>query len=317
MSEAKGKADRFDLNSIIRLIEARDIRGLTRAISIVENEREGREELLNYSFRKKASGCLTIGLTGAPGVGKSTLTNCIIKKYRAQGKTVGVLAVDPSSPYSGGAVLGDRVRMSAHNDDDGVFIRSVASRRAIGGLSEAAKYILYLFYAYGFDIMIVETLGVGQDETDVAKYVDITAVILVPGYGDTMQMAKAGIMEIADLFIINKSDKAGADKTRQQLANALYSTRGRLHIPIVNTVAENDEGIDEVVREIGKAAESLASMDETRYRRKIAEEIRANVVSRIKRDIEDYLDEYVDLIRDTSLTPYQASDAIIRRLKGA
>lgn len=316
MAEAKCSADKFDVNSIIRLIEGRDIRGLTRAISIVENEREGREELLNYSFRKKANGCLTIGLTGAPGVGKSTLTNCIIKQYRAQGKTVGVLAVDPSSPYSGGAVLGDRIRMSAHNDDDGVFIRSVASRRAIGGLSEAAKYILYLFYAYGFDIIIVETLGVGQDETDVAKYVDITAVILVPGYGDTIQMAKAGIMEIADLFIINKSDKPGADKTKQQLANALYSTRGRLHIPIVNTVAENDEGTGEVVQEIGSIAESLASMGETKYRLKIAEEIRANIVSRIKREIEGYLDEYVDLIRDTSLTPYQASDAIIRRLKG-
>ncbi|MEN6467257.1 MAG: methylmalonyl Co-A mutase-associated GTPase MeaB, partial [Syntrophaceae bacterium] len=289
--------NKFDLSSVIGLIEGRDIRGLTRAISIVENDREGREELLNYSFRKKSNGCLTIGLTGAPGVGKSTLTNCIIKQYRAMGKTVGVLAVDPSSPYSGGAVLGDRIRMSEHNPDSGVFIRSIASRKAIGGLSEAAKYILYLFYAFGFDTIIVETLGVGQDETDVAKYVDITAVILVPGYGDTIQMAKAGIMEIADLFIVNKSDKPGADKTKQQLSNALYSSRGRIHVPIINTVAETEQGISEVVQAIQDIAASRSNMSEAKYRQRIAEEIRANVVSRIKKDIEKYIEEYVDLIR--------------------
>ncbi len=307
------------LSHMISLMEARDIRGLTRAISIVENDRPGKEELLEYAyFKRKTGDCLIVGFTGAPGVGKSTLINHVIKQYRQSGKTVGVIAVDPTSPYSGGAVLGDRIRMAEHNTDSGVYIRSLANRKAIGGLSEATKYILYLYVAFGFDTIILETLGVGQDEIDVAKYVDVVSLILVPGYGDTIQMAKSGIMEVADLFIINKSDKSGADTTKEQLSNALCARNEGNQLLIVNTVAERGEGIGDVIQAIQEIVGAVDSgKKETRTRQRIAAEIRSAILYRINGSIDRRIDHYVDrIVKEGSMTPMKASDEILKLLGG-
>jgi len=272
--------------------------------------------LLSEAFKEASGTCLTLGFTGAPGVGKSTLINSVIKQYRQAGKTVGVITVDPTSPFSGGAVLGDRLRMKEHNTDSDVYTRSLASRKALGGLSEATKYALCLFKAFGFDVIIVETLGVGQDEIDVAKFVDVTALLLVPGYGDTIQMAKAGIMEIADIFIINKSDCPGADLLKKQILNILYMKPEGERPPVVNTSADRDEGIDAVLKAI-ELVRSRSTMDRTeKYRRRIAEEIRSSALSILKRKVDQHLEQMVDMVLTCATTPIEAAEDILRHLRG-
>jgi LAO/AO transport system kinase len=299
------------VDEIIGLIQSRNIRGLTKAVSIVENDGEGKEDLLNDAFRKGSSACLTIGFTGAPGAGKSTLINAVIKQYRRMGKTVGVIAVDPTSPFSGGAVLGDRIRMQEHNSDPGVFIRSLASRKALGGLSEATKFALYLYKAFTFDVIIVETLGVGQDEIDVAKYVDVTVVLLVPGYGDNIQLAKAGIMEIADIFVINKSDRPGADLLTNQVANTVQLKPANQRPPIVNTIADRDEGVEKLIEAIAATRERTAAHSGEKFRRRISEEIRSTVLSHLNREVNRHLDGMVEAVLGSSLTPIEASKRIL------
>ena len=306
------KTSRVD--EVISLMKNRDIRGLTRAISIVESNKEGREELLNDAFRRGSDDCLTLGFTGAPGAGKSTLVNSVIRYFRKQDKTVGVMAVDPTSPFSGGAVLGDRIRMQEHNPDSGVYIRSLASRKALGGLSEATKFALYLYKAYGFDVIIVETLGVGQDELDVAKYVDITALVLVPGYGDAIQMSKAGIMEIADLFIINKSDRQGADLLKRQILNTLYMKPENERPPVVNTIADRNEGIEEVMAAVESVRDRVALHKEKRHRNRIAEEIRSSVLSQLALETDRHLDAMIDKVVRSPLTPIEAAKKILKLL---
>jgi LAO/AO transport system kinase len=305
------------VDEVINLMKKRDIRGLTRAISIVENNEEAKEYLLNDAFRRGSNSCCTLGFTGAPGTGKSTLINSVIKQYRKAGKTVGVIAVDPTSPYSGGAVLGDRIRMQEHNPDSGVYIRSLASRKALGGLSEATKFALYLYKAFVFDVIIVETLGVGQDEIDVAKYVDVTAVLLVPGYGDTIQMAKAGIMEIADIFVINKSDRPGADLLKKQVLNILYMKPENERPPVVNTIADRNEGIEEFMDAVELVKNRPALHKEEKYRKRIAEEIRSSVLSRLTREADRHLDKIVEKVISASITPIEASEEILRLIHKA
>lgn len=306
---------KLPIGDVLSLMDKRQIKGLTRAISIVENNDEDKEALLNQAFRKSSKDCVSLGFTGPPGAGKSTLISAIIKQYRSIGKTVGVIAVDPTSPYSGGAVLGDRIRMQEHNTDSGVYIRSLASRKALGGISEATKFVLYLYKAFCFDVIIVETLGVGQDEVDIAKFVDITAVLLVPGYGDNIQLAKAGIMEIADIFIINKSDRPGSDTLREQLLNIIYLKPEGKRPPVVNTIADRSEGIDKVV----EAIESLKACgiwnQEARFRQRIIEEIRSSVGSRLMREVDHYVDEMAEKVFANSLTPIEASNEILKRLR--
>ena len=302
------------VDEVIHLLKARNIRGLTRAISIVENHREGWEAVLNEAFKREENHCLTIGFTGAPGAGKSTLINAVIRSFRKAGKTVGVLAVDPTSPFSGGAVLGDRIRMQEHNADSGVYIRSLASRKALGGLSEATKFVLYLYKAFGFDVILVETLGVGQDEIDIAKYVDVTAVLLVPGYGDSIQMTKAGIMEIADLYVINKSDRPGADLLKNEVENILWMKAADQRPPIVKTVADRGEGIEELI-EVIETVRGLTRLHDREHRQKrIAEEIRSSVFFRLMDHADAYLEEMVEKVLATSMTPIEAADEIIRRI---
>jgi LAO/AO transport system kinase len=189
---------------------------------------------------------LILGVTGPPGAGKSTLTDQIIRALRAEGKTVGVIAVDPSSPYTGGAILGDRIRMQQHHADPGVFIRSVATRGWLGGLARATTEMTMLLDAAGRDVVIVETVGVGQDEVEIARLADVTLVVLAPGMGDDVQSIKAGIMEIAQVFVINKADEPGADRLKREIQGSLDLAHGPV-VEIVNTVAVEGKGITELL----------------------------------------------------------------------
>jgi LAO/AO transport system kinase len=311
----KWQPETLRTEEIISLIESGNIRGLTKAISIVENDRDGKERLLDDAFKRGSDACITIGFTGAPGTGKSTLINAVIRQYRQRGKTVGVIAVDPTSPFSGGAVLGDRIRMQEHNTDPGVFIRSLASRKALGGLSEATKFALYLYRAFAFDIIIIETLGVGQDEIDVAKYVDLTVVLLVPGQGDNIQLAKAGIMEIADIFVINKSDRPGADLLTNQVLNTFLMKPENERPPIVNTVADKNEGVQNLMEAITLIRDRTAPHSEEKYRQRINEEIRSSVFSQLNEEVNNHLEKVLEEVLRSSITPLEASKIILRMLR--
>src|SRR5580698_1306341 len=229
-------------------IIAGDRRALARAATWIENRSPQAEALLRELFPRTGH-AMILGVTGAPGAGKSTLCDQLAQVLRAEGKTVGVIAVDPSSPYTGGAILGDRIRMQQHHADPGVFIRSMATRGWLGGLAAATTEMTMLLDAAGFDVVIVETVGVGQDEVEIARLAGVTLVVLVPGMGDDVQAIKAGIMEIADVFVINKSDLPGAEKLDRELNNYL----GLSHRPdgwtpkIMHTVATDGKGIAEAL----------------------------------------------------------------------
>jgi LAO/AO transport system kinase len=229
-------------------IIAGDRRALARAATWIENRRPEAESLLTELFPRTGH-ALILGVTGAPGAGKSTLCDQIAQILRAEAKTVGVIAVDPTSPYTGGAILGDRIRMQQHHADAGVFIRSMATRGWLGGLAAATTEMSMLLDAAGFDVVLVETVGVGQDEVEIARLADVTLVVLVPGMGDDVQAIKAGIMEIADVFVINKADLAGADKLERELTSYLsLSHRPDGWTPkIVRAVANEGKGIAETL----------------------------------------------------------------------
>jgi len=225
-----------------------DLRAVARAATAVENRRPEAEQLLKELFAHTGR-AKVIGITGAPGAGKSSLVDRLIHELRREGKQVGVIAVDPTSPYTGGAILGDRIRMLSHHADSGVFIRSMATRGWIGGLAAATTDMTLLLDAAGKDVVLVETVGVGQDEVEIAKLADATLVVLVPGMGDDVQALKAGIMEIADVFVINKSDQPGADRLQREIkAMQSLSTRADGWVPpVVYTVATEAKGIGEVL----------------------------------------------------------------------
>ncbi|MGH9573381.1 MAG: methylmalonyl Co-A mutase-associated GTPase MeaB [Candidatus Acidiferrales bacterium] len=232
-------------------IRAGDVRAVSRAVTAIENGDPDAQRLLRELFPLTGK-AWRIGVTGAAGTGKSTLVNCLAAHYRAQGKTVGVIAVDPSSPFTGGAILGDRVRMQGHATDSGVFIRSMAARGAWGGLAQAAADAVLLLDAAGKDIIILETVGVGQDEIDVVRVADCTLVVLVPGLGDEVQSLKAGLMEIADIFVVNKADYEDAAKFEEHLVSIVQLTppRDGWNPKIVRTIATEERGIAELAREI-------------------------------------------------------------------
>ncbi len=236
------------LQSLVDQVRAGDPRALARAISTVENRGPGWSGLLKALFPHSGHARI-LGLTGPPGAGKSTLVDQLARHYRKENKTVGIIAVDPTSPYTGGAILGDRIRMQQHHADEGVFIRSMATRGWLGGLARATTEMTMLLDAAGRDVVIVETVGVGQDEVEIARLAGVTMVVLVPGMGDDVQAIKAGIIEIADVFIINKSDLPGAEKLERELNSYL----GLSHRPdgwtpkIVHTVASDGKGIAEAL----------------------------------------------------------------------
>ena len=260
-----------------------------------------------------------VGLTGAPGVGKSTTTAALVASYRGRGCRVGVLAVDPSSPFSGGALLGDRVRMQDHATDDGVYIRSMASRGHLGGLSWSTPQALRVLDAAGCDIVLVETVGVGQAEVEVASLADTTLVLVAPGMGDGIQAAKAGILEVADAFVVNKADRDGTDATARDLRNMLsLGERGEWQPPIIKTVASRGEGVDDVMAALDRHREWLAAsgrLDEKR-RLRAADEIESIAVTALRAWMGELrggelLDELAGRVVAGQLDPYAAADELI------
>ena len=235
-----------------------DVKALARAISWVENDDARATEILKDAF-KKGRDVPIIGITGPAGVGKSSLTDQLIASYRTQGKRVGVVAVDPSSPFTGGAILGDRIRMQRHYVDKGVFIRSMATRGKLGGIAATTFDVIDLVNAAGYDIILIETVGVGQDEVNIVKIAHTTVVVLMPGLGDEVQAMKAGLMEIADLLVVNKSDRPEAEKMEAELqaSLSLYHSTTEWSTPILKTVATSNIGVDTLVDTIEKHQQFL------------------------------------------------------------
>ncbi|WP_035845859.1 methylmalonyl Co-A mutase-associated GTPase MeaB [Kitasatospora azatica] len=314
----------IDVPTLVEQARAGRPRAVARLISLVENAapqlREAMAALAPYTGQ-----AYTVGLTGSPGVGKSTSTSALVSAYRRLGKRVGVLAVDPSSPFSGGALLGDRVRMQDHATDPDVFIRSMATRGHLGGLSWAAPQALRVLDAAGCEVILVETVGVGQSEVEVAAQADTTVVLLAPGMGDGIQAAKAGILEIGDLFVVNKADRDGADATARELSHMLGLGEARepgdWRPPIVKTVAARGEGVDEVVEALEKHRAWLEEHGEltARRRRRAAQEIEAIALAQLRARIGDlhgdrHLDALAEQVATGALDPYGAADELVAGL---
>jgi LAO/AO transport system kinase len=298
-------------------------RPIGRAISEVERDSGDVPEILRRVFRETGRARI-IGITGPPGAGKSTLVLRLAQAYRREGKTVGVVAVDPSSPFTGGAILGDRIRMSEIYTDPGVFIRSMATRGALGGLARATSDAVDILDAAGFQVILIETVGVGQDEVDVVRAADTTAVVLVPGLGDDIQAIKAGILEIADVFIINKAEREGADRAVSELSMMLdLSLREQTwRPPIVKTTAPSGAGVPEAVRALEAHGEHLAQSAEGGRRRALRARSRllALLEDRFRRTIEarapepDGLEEAVKSVTARREDPYSAAGRLFERL---
>jgi LAO/AO transport system kinase len=302
-------------------------RAVARLISLVEGASPHLREVM-AALAPLAGGAYVVGLTGSPGVGKSTSTSALVTAYRRAGKRVGVLAVDPSSPFSGGALLGDRVRMSEHASDPGVYIRSMATRGHLGGLAWAAPQAIRVLDAAGCEVILVETVGVGQSEVDIAGQADTSVVLLAPGMGDGIQAAKAGILEIGDVYVVNKADRDGADATARELNHMLGLGESRgpgdWRPPIVKTVAARGEGVDEVVAALEKHRawmEERGVLAERRLRR-AAGEVEHIAVTALRERIGDLhgdrrLSALANRIVGGELDPYAAADELIAGLTGA
>jgi LAO/AO transport system kinase len=278
------------LNTLIDFLRSGDPRALARAISTVENRAPGWSYLLKALFPHTGK-ARVIGLTGAPGAGKSTLVDQLARLYRKQNRTVGIVAVDPTSPYTGGAILGDRIRMQDHFADSGIYIRSMATRGSLGGLARTTADVTTVLDASGRNVILIETVGVGQDEVDVVRLADITVVILVPGMGDDVQTIKAGIMEIADIFAINKSDREGAERVEREI-RALQSLAVRNDgwtPPIVKTVASEGKGVEELGAAVAE------------YENYLQKENRA-----LKKSVENWQARLVEMLRDAMLEKARA-----------
>ncbi len=297
-----------------------DARAVARLISLVEDASPLLREVM-AGLAPYAGNAHVVGLTGSPGVGKSTSTAALVTALRAQDKRVGVLAVDPSSPFSGGALLGDRVRMQDHALDKDVYIRSMASRGHLGGLSWAAPQALRVLDAAGCDVILVETVGVGQSEVEIAAMADTTLVLLAPGMGDGIQAAKAGILEIGDLYVINKADRDGADHLRRELRGMLALAdrpEGAWRPEIVKTIASKAEGVDEVVAAIERHLEHLTTSGElgARRLRRARDEIEAIAVTALReqwRGVHENaaLDELASAVVAGTSDPYAAADLLL------
>jgi LAO/AO transport system kinase len=274
-----------DIQGWINQLRAGDPRALARAISAVENRAPESSELLKALFPHSGHARI-LGLTGPPGAGKSTLVDQLARHYRKHKRTVGIIAVDPTSPYTGGAILGDRIRMQDHFSDPGIYIRSMATRGSLGGLAQSTADVATVLDASGRDLIMIETVGVGQDEVDVVRLADITVVILVPGMGDDVQTIKAGIMEIADIFVINKSDHEGAERVEREI-RALQSLAVRSDNwtpPIVKTIATDGTGIGELAEAIEIYERYLKSEDLV-----------------LKRQIQNWQDRLIEMLRQALL----------------
>ena len=304
---------------LVRRLSEGDMRALARAISLVEDGGEAAVPVLRSAFPRTGRATV-LGITGAPGAGKSSLVDRLVASYRDLGRRVGVVAVDPSSAYSGGAILGDRVRMQRHATDDGVFIRSMASRGHLGGLSRTASDAVDLLDAAGYDPVLIETVGVGQDEIEVARAADAVAVVLVPGMGDDIQAIKAGILEIADVFVVNKADRPGADRVVADLdaMMSLATVATRARPPIFRTVATAGEGIDALRAGLDAfVAGGSAERRDARRRERAEMRFLAVLVERFLHEVRDRklsggrFDGLVAEIAERKLDPYSAAERVL------
>lgn len=296
---------------------------LARAITAVENEYDNAVEIMQ-SIYPHTGRARILGITGAPGAGKSTLTDKIVKYYREQGKRVGIVAIDPTSPFSGGAILGDRIRMNDLTLDEGVFIRSMGTRGSLGGLSRKTTDAVKLMDAFGMDLILIETVGVGQSEVDIVKNADTTLIVLVPGLGDDIQAIKAGILEIGDVFAINKADRDGCDKLNIEIEMMLDldSKKVAWRPPIKRTIASKNEGIPDLVESLEDHFEFLEDSGELQIRR--ANRIRNEITNMVQEQVGRYVmnqiasnGEFDQLVEDVNARkndPYTVVDSIMSKV---
>ena len=307
-----------------------DVRAASRLMRNLEDDRPGARGQLEALFEHTGDAQI-VGFTGHPGSGKSTLVNAFIELCRSRDLTVGCIAVDPTSPFSGGAILGDRVRMKEHALDEGVFIRSVATRGNLGGISRATPALVMVMDAMGFDIVIIETVGVGQDEIDIVRLADTNVVVMVPGLGDDIQATKAGLLEIADVFAVNKSDLDGARRVKQELRTMLrlgQDTRSDAEAawipPIVPTIATQRSGIDELMEAIDQHRDWRADheTEDQRERRRLEQLARLVLAGEFDTRLNqifrgDFWNEHLQEMLDRRESPYAAADALLEKMFGA
>jgi LAO/AO transport system kinase len=278
-----------EVTELVARLRQGDVRALARAVSLVENDAPSARQILSCCFPYNGS-AMRIGITGSPGAGKSTLVDGLARRYRAQQTTVGVVAVDPTSPFTGGAILGDRIRMREHDTDPGFYMRSMATRGSMGGLARSSADVAAVIEASGKQRLLLETVGVGQDEIDIARLADVTVVVLVPGMGDDVQSLKAGIMEIADIFVVNKSDRDGADRVEKEVRSmqSLAAEHGSWIPPVIRTIATTGAGIEELDQAMDQfwswlAQEGrLSARRETHWRMRVMEMVRHELLREMR-----------------------------------
>jgi len=313
---------RLDPNELVAKLRARDRRTVARLISLVE---DGSEELADVirAIAPLEGGAYTVGITGPPGAGKSTLVSALVGELRSRELTVSVLAIDPTSPFSGGALLGDRLRMQEHATDPGVFIRSMATRGRLGGLAWAAPHALRILDTIGTKVIVLETVGVGQAEVDVAREADTTVVVLAPGFGDAIQANKAGLLEIADIYVVNKSDRDGANATARDIKQMLHLGEARdWEPPVLLTRATDGKGVADLWRAVERHRGHITANGELR-RRRIARnrhEVVEIALARVRHAIDevgdrDLLDSLAVQVTEHALDPYTAADKLLAQVE--
>jgi len=311
------------VNTLVQELIKGDPRAIAKAITLVENDGRQAREMMKDIYPYSGQSVI-VGITGAPGSGKSTLVDQMIPLLKKKGKKIGIVAVDPSSPFTGGAILGDRIRMMRHSVDPDVFIRSMATRGHLGGLAKTTGEAITVLEAAGKDFILVETLGVGQDEVEVVKLADIVIVILTPGTGDDIQIFKAGIMEIADVFVLNKADSPDTDKVERQLKAILQlSLRKEEITPVVKTVATKGTGVAQLIDILDNLISSAnKQQQETRKKKLISWMLRDIISDRIyqeiaKRILASVWDEFVEKIYRREMDPYSVAERLVKEIKGS